>query len=69
MVLITIAVVVAAVYVIKILNDVKYIAKKAKNETDLIAEDINDLRANVRQQGIKWKFLIDFFKKIKGKKK
>jgi hypothetical protein len=68
-VVVTIIVVIAAAYVIKILNDVRYIAKKAKTEADLLTEDLQDLRTNVRREGFKLKFLSSFFSSLYRKKK
>ena len=52
---------VATVYIIKILNDVKHISRKAKIETDHLAADIEDLRSNVRREGFKVKHAFGFF--------
>ncbi len=52
------------VYAIKILNDVKYIAKKAKSETDLLAEDLRELRENVKTEGSKLKSFSKFFSSV-----
>ena len=68
-ILVTIVVIIVAVYLIKILRDVKHISDKAKTETDLIAEDINELRTNVRRQGVKVRFFTNFINKLKKKHK
>ena len=64
MVVITIVSAIAAVYVIAILKDIKYISQKAKNGTDQLAEDFEELRTNVREEGIKLKNLGNFFAHI-----
>ena len=56
------------IYIIKISKDIKYISNKAKNEADLIAEDLSDLRENVKEKGVKLKYLISFFNNLRKKK-
>ncbi len=55
---------IALVYIIKILGDIKHISSKAKIETDHLAEDIQDLRTNVKQEGVKIKHIGKFFNSI-----
>ena len=54
-------IIVASIYIFKILNDIKYIAKKAKMESNLIAEDLSELRQNIKAEGSKLKILSKFF--------
>lgn len=68
-VILTILLAVAAVYIIKILNDIKYISRKAKTEADIIAGELSELRQNVKQEGAKLKFLSSFFNNIYKKSK
>jgi len=68
-VLVTIVFIVVLVYVAKILKDIKYITKKAKSEADLIAEDLSELRHNVKEKGAKLKYFFDFFNNLHKKKK
>jgi len=42
--LITVGFIVAMIYVVRILNDVKYVSKRAKEETDKIVKDVGMLR-------------------------
>jgi len=56
-------------YVIKILRDIKYITKKARDGADIIGEDLSQLRENVKNKGSNIAFLVNFFKNIKNKKK
>ena len=72
----TIAVVVLAIllailiiYIIKISKDVKYISNKAKTETDLISNDLSELRQNVKDKGAKLKYFISFFNNLGKKRK
>ncbi|OHB21443.1 MAG: hypothetical protein A2939_00975 [Parcubacteria group bacterium RIFCSPLOWO2_01_FULL_48_18] len=64
---------VALVYAVKILKDVKYISSRAKEETDKIAGDIDELRAEAKEEGGKLKYLFHsltklFIIKKKGRK-
>lgn len=56
------------VYIIKIARDIKYITSRAKEEADLISEDLSELRQNVREKGAKMKYFLSFFNNL-GKKK
>ncbi len=67
-VFLTIGFTIVAVYVIKILRDLKYISTKVKEESDLIAEDIATLRTEARQEGFKIKHAIGFFTSLLHKK-
>jgi hypothetical protein len=55
---------IAIVYSIKILKDVKHITAKAKDESEALAADLQDLRTNVRQGGWKLKHMIGFLSSI-----
>lgn len=68
-VVLTILLAVLIIYIIKIFSDVKYISKKAKTEADLVAEDLRELRANVKDKGAKLKYFVDFFKNLGKKRK
>jgi hypothetical protein len=59
-VILTIFLAIAVFYVVRILRDLKYISSKAKTESDLIAEDLHELRTNVKQEGAKLKFFSKF---------
>lgn len=67
-VMVTAAIIVIAFYVVKILSDLKHIMRRAKHETELIVEDIDNLRGNVKREGMKWKFFSRFFSNLKRKK-
>ena len=56
------------VYWIRISKDVKDISNKARNETDLITEDIDELRRNIKTQGAKIRFFKKFFSRFYRKK-
>ncbi|HYV33312.1 MAG TPA: hypothetical protein VE973_00485 [Candidatus Limnocylindria bacterium] len=67
-VLLTILLIVICIFLIKIFKDIKYITNKAKNQADLISEDLSDLREGVRK-GIKIKSIFDFFNNLRKKRK
>ncbi len=67
-ILLTLLLLVLLAYIIKIAKNVKYISDKAKNEAGLIAQDLSDLRQNVKDNGAKLKYFISFFNNL-GKKK
>ncbi len=59
-----IVIAVVGYYIIKILRDVKKISQTAKTETENLAQDLEDLRANARQEGLKFKHLGKFIASI-----
>lgn len=65
---VTLVLVVAMVYIIFILKDIKQILSTAKKETEYLAEDIADLRANVREKGMKISSILDFVQSIRKRK-
>ena len=67
-ILLTLLLAVLIIYIIKISRDIKYISQKAKSETDLIAQDLSDLRENVKNKGAKMKYFWSFFNNLRKKK-
>jgi len=73
----TIAVIVLSVflgiaffYAIRILRDIKHISSMAKKESDVISEELSELRENIKGGGAKLKYFLSFFDKIyKGNKR
>lgn len=59
LVLITAGLVIAFVYLIGILKNVREITDRAKLEWSDIVFDIKKLRAALRDEGIKWKHVVD----------
>jgi len=57
----TIGVIVVAVYVVRILRDMKHISKKVSEEGDKIIEDVEYLRETAKAEGMKIKNITDFF--------
>ncbi|MES2409378.1 MAG: hypothetical protein V4509_03700 [Patescibacteria group bacterium] len=50
-IIVTLVLVVALAYVIRIASDIKYIAGKAKQETDEIVDDIKNARETLKSKG------------------
>src|SRR5437868_6086228 len=53
--------IVAIVYVIEILKDVRHITGVARTQSDLIAGDIAEFRENIRKEGLSLKGLFSSF--------
>jgi hypothetical protein len=68
-VLISLLVIVLLIYLVLVLKDFRGVSKKVKQETDLIAMDINDARTHIREKGAAMSSLFDFFKDLAGKPK
>ena len=68
-VILTILLAILIIYIIKISKDVKYISYKAKSEVNLISQDLSDLRENVKEKGLKLKYLLSFFNNLRKKRK
>lgn len=70
-VVITVIFIVLGAFVVKILADIKHISKKVRTQADLLSEDINDLRQEVRNKGFTalgaFKFFRNIFKRHKRK--
>ncbi len=74
LVLISIGIVIALFYVIRILRNVREVSEKIKTESGEIVSDLRKLRANLRDEGVKWKHVVDlvrtfFMRKAKRAKK
>ncbi len=59
LILITAAIVIASVYVIKTLADIRYIVSRWKAENEHFIRDAREFRDAVRGEGVKWKFIAD----------
>ena len=68
-VLLALILAVIGIYIVKILNDIKYITRKAKAEADILSGELSELRQNVREQGAKLKYFSSFFNNIYKKSK
>lgn len=52
------------VYTALLLKDLKHIARTVKNSTDSLADDVGDLRQEIRRKGVGIRSLVDFTKNI-----
>lgn len=43
---------VVIIYIVRILNDFRYISRVVRKETDLLAGDIEEIREEVKRQGV-----------------
>ncbi len=68
-IVLTLLLAILIVYIIKISRDIRYISKKAKNEADLISQDLSELRTNIKDKGAKFKFFWSFFNSSRKKEK
>jgi hypothetical protein len=60
---------IALIYLIKILSDIRKISAQVNEEAILFRKDLGDLRSEVRADGFKIKYFIDFFTALFGRKK
>lgn len=63
-VIFTIGMIVAMVYIIRILNDMKRVSKTILKESDKFASDIDSLRETIESEGAKAKTIANFFLKL-----
>jgi biopolymer transport protein ExbB/TolQ len=68
-VLITAILLVVLVYLVRILRDVSQVTRKVKAESELISQDIAELRQNIKREGYRFKHFMDFFSKFINRRK
>ena len=68
-VVITAVILVASVYIIGILRDLREISAKAKIESEQILDDVKNLRENVKREGANLKHISRFFAALFKKRK
>lgn len=68
-ILLTILGIVLLVYVVLILRDFRGVSSKVREETDLIAADIDSARAHIKEKGASLGSTIDFFRELGKKQK
>lgn len=66
---VTICLVYAGYYLIRILRNVEEISEEVKEEAGQVREDIGELRTNIREEGLKVKHFTNFFSSVSGKHK
>ena len=62
-VILTVAAVVFMVYLIGVMRNVRDISELVKVQSKEISDDIGELRANIKREGIRLKHFADFMKK------
>ena len=65
---VTVCLVYALYHLIRILRNVDEISEEVKHESHLVREDIQDLRSNIREEGMKVKHFTNFFQSVAGKR-
>lgn len=68
-VVLTVVAVVFMVYFIGIMRNVRDISELAKVQSKNISDDISELRANIKREGLRIKHLTDFMQKPHKRKK
>lgn len=63
-ILIAVLIVVLLIYIVLIVKDFRGVSRKIKEETDLIAMDIDSAREHIRQEGADVKSIFDYFKNM-----
>ncbi len=63
-VLVTACLIVALVYVISILREVRSLTELVRKEGELLSADLGDLRGHIQTQGFKWAFIFAFLRKL-----
>ena len=58
---------VVLVYAIRVLRDVDHVAKLVRDESDLIAKDVSELREKAEEEGVKIGRLARLFRKYFNK--
>lgn len=57
------------VYIIGVLRDLKDVSRTVKKETKNIADDISELRSDIKAQGFGFRHFTKFIGKMKNRKK
>ncbi len=57
------------VYVIRIARTVDHILVRVREETDIITDELGELRRNIRKEGVKLKHFAKFVNNVKKKSK
>lgn len=67
-VLITILLAIGLLYVILFVRTIKEVAKTAQRATELVSEDLSDLRSNIKERGFNVGAITSFAKSLMHKK-
>jgi len=56
-------------YLILFVRDLKYISGKARIEAENLAQDLDDLRQNIRNEGFKFRSFLEFVQNLFKRKR
>jgi uncharacterized membrane protein len=68
LILISIGIIIALIYIIKILRTVSKVSDKVKEESTEIIDDLKHLRGNIKQEGFRFRSVKSFLSKLFGRK-
>jgi hypothetical protein len=68
-VVLTILVSILCIRLIRISKKIDYITDKAREQTDLISDDLSKLREDIHSKGLKIKHFLEFWKRLKKRSK
>ncbi len=69
LIVIGILLLVAILYGISILNDVKYITRRIRHESEEVIQDLHLLRNHIKDEGLKWATVSAIFGRFFGRRK
>ena len=67
-VIITVLLAIGLLYVIVFVRTIKEVARTAQRATELVSEDISDLRSNIKERGLNMSAITTFAKGLMRKK-
>lgn len=63
-IILTILLIASFYYILRILKNTKEVTDKVKKGSDVLAEDLSELRQNIKEEGAKIKHFSNFFESI-----
>ena len=63
-IVVTACLVVALIYLVSILHEVRSLVVLVRKEGELLSENLGDLRSHISREGFKWTFLFAFLRKL-----
>lgn len=67
-VIITILLIIASLYIISFVRTIRMVAKTARKATEIVSEDVIELSKNIKDKGFHLKSVAQFVKNISKKK-
>ena len=67
-VIITVLLVIGLIYIIVFVRTIKNVARTAQRATELVSEDLSDLRTNIKEKGVSINAFTNFAKSMARKK-